>query len=91
MMRRHLTPGQKAGVAARAEPLFAAQAKRRKAEAAAESNRRRARPDPVVADLPQPEAPPLDLDQPATKPKKPRAPLARDLAARRLPRCEARR
>jgi len=25
--RRHLTPGQKAGVAARAEPLFAAQAK----------------------------------------------------------------
>ena len=81
MMRRHLTPGQKAGVAAKAEPLFAAQAKQRKAEAAAESNRRRARPDPVVADLPQPGSPPPDLDQPATKPKKPRAPLARDLAA----------
>ena len=75
MMRRHLTPGQKAGVAARAEPLYAAQAKQRS------GGRPRKDAAKPVADLPQVISPTPDLDQPAAKPPKKRAPLARDLAA----------
>lgn len=74
LRRRHLNPGQLAAVSANVEPLYAAEAAKAKAQAAVESNKRRARrtTDPVGAGLPQPGEPPV---------KSKRAPRARDKAA----------
>jgi hypothetical protein len=78
MKRRHLTVGQKAAVGAQAEPLYAAEAAKRKAQVIAESNRRRAQesPDPIVADRPQ-----LEGERIVERKTKP-APKARDQAAK---------
>jgi hypothetical protein len=88
LKRRHLTTGQKAAVAYEAAPLFEAEARLRKAEAAAEENRRRAaerRSAEQTASAPTSEQParPVVADRPqpgASVPATP-APKSRDRAA----------
>jgi len=55
LKRRHLNAGQRAVLALKVEPAYAAEAARRKSDAGAEYGR--GRPSKVVADLPQPVAP----------------------------------
>lgn len=52
LQRRHLTTGQKAAVAVQAEPLYAAEAKRRQVESGAQFGR--GQQSKVPADLPEP-------------------------------------
>jgi hypothetical protein len=91
LKRRHLTTGQKAAVAYAAEPLYAAEAERRRIEAVVDANRRRAH-EPCEADLPHMDK--LDADTFKTEQtadpqssaprfdKPPRAPQSRDQAAK---------